>query len=137
MPWVVRDHDGAIVGTTRFYDIAQALPRLYIGYTRYAARPQRTGLDTEAKLPLLGHAFDTLGCIAVGFKTSWFDIASRTAIARLGARQDGVLRSHMRHADGSMRDSAVFSIIDSEWPVVRSQLLHRLVRGQSATGNEQ
>lgn len=126
MPWVVRDRRGAIVGTTRFYDIARIVPRLHIGYTWYAARVQRTGLNTEAKMLLLTHAFDTLGCIAVGFKTSWFNHASRAAIARLGAKQDGVLRNHMRHADGSARDSVVFSIIDSEWPAVKANLLARL-----------
>ncbi|HEY0661527.1 MAG TPA: GNAT family N-acetyltransferase, partial [Lysobacter sp.] len=105
LPVVVRDHDGEIVGTTRYYDIDTRTPRLHIGYTWYAARVQRTGLNTQAKLLLLTHAFETLGCIAVGFKTSWFNQASRTAIARLGAKQDGVLRNHMRHADGSVRDS--------------------------------
>ena len=87
---------------------------------------QRTGLNTEAKLLLFGHAFDTLGCISVVLETSWFNHRSRTAIARLGARQDGVMRNHRRHADGTVRDSVIFSILDTEWPAVRSNLLARL-----------
>ena len=126
MPFVVRDRDGEIVGTTRFYDIATTVPRLHIGYTWYAARVQRTGLNTQAKLLLLTHAFETLGCIAVGFKTSWFNHPSRTAIARLGAKQDGVLRNHMRHNDGSIRDSVMFSIIETEWLAVKRNLQAKL-----------
>jgi RimJ/RimL family protein N-acetyltransferase len=126
MPFAVRDASGDIVGTTRYYDMAADVPRLNIGYTWYAARAQRTGLNIEAKSLLLGHAFDVLGCVAVGFETSWFNHASRTAIARLGAKQDGVLRAHKRHADGSIRDTVVFSIVQAEWPAVRTQLRHRL-----------
>ena len=90
-----------------------SVPRLSIGYTWYARRVHRTGLNTEAKLLLLGHAFEALGCIAVALETSWFNHASRAAIARLGAKQDGVLRNHRRHADGSVRDTVVFSILDA------------------------
>lgn len=128
LPFVVRDPAGGIVGTTRFYDIARNVPRLHIGYTWYAARVQRTGLNTQAKLLLLTHAFEALGCIAVGFKTSWYNEASRAAILRLGAKQDGVLRNHMRHNDGSVRDSVVFSILDCEWPAAKSNLLAKLER---------
>ena len=116
VPFVVRDADGEVVGSTRFYDWILPIPRLSIGYTWYAPRVQRTGLNTEAKLLLLTHAFETLGCASVYLETSWFNHASRTAIARLGAKQDGVLRNHRRHADGSLRDTVVFSILDSEWP---------------------
>ena len=126
LAFVVRDAAGAIVGTTRFYDMDTGVPRLSIGYTWYAPRVQRTGLNTEAKLLLFGHAFDTLGCISVVLETSWFNHRSRTAIARLGARQDGVMRNHRRHADGTVRDSVIFSILDTEWPAVRSNLLARL-----------
>lgn len=126
LSFVVRDAEGAIVGTTRYYDLDPAVSRLSIGYTWYARRVQRTGLNTEAKLLLLTHAFETLGCIAVAFETSWFNHASRTAIARLGAKQDGVLRNHRRHADGTPRDTVIFSIIDSEWPAVKHNLLHKL-----------
>jgi RimJ/RimL family protein N-acetyltransferase len=126
LPFVVRDAQGTVVGTTRYYDLDPAVPRLSIGYTWYAQGVQRTGLNTEAKLLLLEHAFETLGCIAVAFETSWFNHASRTAIARLGAKQDGVLRNHRRHGDGSPRDTVVFSIIDGEWPAVKRSLRHKL-----------
>lgn len=132
--WVVHDVTGDIVGSTRFYAIDPATPRVNIGYTWYARRVQRTGLNTEAKLLLLGHAFETLRCISVGFETSWFNHASRAAIARLGARQDGVLRSHLRHADGSVRDTVVFSILEAEWPAVKQHLQARLARGGQAHG---
>lgn len=128
LPFVVRDGDGGIVGSTRCYRLDPATPRLTIGYTWYARRVQRTGVNTQAKMLLLAHAFETLGCIAVGFETSWFNQPSRNAIARLGAKQDGVLRSHLRHADGSVRDTVVFSIIHSEWPAVRRNLQSRLER---------
>lgn len=128
LAFVVRDADGAIVGSTRFYDLEAGVPRISIGYTWYAPRVQRTGLNSEAKLLLLGHAFDTLGCICVVLETSWFNHRSRTAIARLGAHQDGVLRNHRRHADGTVRDTVIFSILDTEWPAVRSNLLARLAQ---------
>ena len=128
LPFVVRDAGGVIVGSTRYYDLARAVPRLSIGYTWYAQRVQRSGLNSEAKLLLLEYAFETLGCIAVELRTSWFNHASRAAIARLGAKQDGVLRGHMRHNDGSVRDSVVFSILDHEWPAVRSNLRTRLAQ---------
>lgn len=124
--FAVRNATGEVVGTTRYYDIDMSVPRLSIGYTWYARRVHRTGLNTEAKLLLLGHAFEALGCIAVALETSWFNHASRAAIARLGAKQDGVLRNHRRHADGSVRDTVVFSILDAEWPAVRANLLARL-----------
>lgn len=126
--FVVRDAGGAVVGTTRYYQFDRRVPRLAIGYTWYATRVQRTGLNTQAKLLLLQHAFEALGCEAVAFETSWFNHASRTAIERLGAKQDGILRNHMRHRDGSLRDTVVFSIIASEWPAVKGNLLARLRR---------
>lgn len=126
LPFVTRSADGEIVGSTRYYDLDATVPRLSIGYTWYAKQVQRTGVNTEAKLLLLTHAFETLGCIAVAFETSWFNHASRTAIARLGAKQDGVLRNHRRHADGSPRDTVVFSIIEAEWPAVKRNLQYKL-----------
>ena len=129
VPFAVRDGNGTVVGSTRFYDLDPSVPRLNIGYTWYAPGVQRTGLNTEAKLLLLTHAFETLGCVSVYLETSWFNHASRTAIARLGAKQDGVLRNHRRHADGSLRDTVVFSILHSEWPGVKSNLSHRLEQG--------
>ena len=126
LPFVVLDPDGQVVGSTRFYDLEPAVPTAKIGYTWYAPRVQRTGLNTEAKLMLLEHAFEALGCVAVFFETSWFIHASRTAIARLGAKQDGVLRNHKRHADGSLRDTVVFSLLDNEWPAARRHLQFKL-----------
>ena len=128
VPFAVRDADGVVVGSTRFYDLDPSVPRLSIGYTWYVPRVQRTGLNTEVKLMLLTHAFETLGCVSVHLETSWFNQASRAAITRLGAKQDGVLRNHKRHADGSLRDTVVFSIIDGEWPAVKRNLLAKLAR---------
>ena len=104
------------------------MPRLEIGYTWTAASAQRTGVNAESKLLLLTHAFEVLGCLAVEFRTHWHNHQSRTAIARLGAKQDGVLRNHRRLPDGSLRDTVVFSILDTEWPAVRNGLRHRLDR---------
>ena len=126
LPLAIRSAAGRVVGSTRFYGLEADVPRLDIGYTWYAQDVQRSGINTETKLMLLTHAFETLGCISVGFETSWFNHASRTAIARLGAKQDGVLRNRKRHADGSPRDTVVFSIIDAEWPAVRRHLQSRL-----------
>lgn len=126
LPMVIRDAAGEIVGTTRYYALEASVPKLSIGYTWYAPRVQRSGVNTEAKLLLLRHAFETLGCLAVVFETSWFNHASRTAIARLGAKQDGVLRNHTRHPDGTPRDTVVFSIIDTEWAAVKRHLQFRL-----------
>lgn len=133
--FAVRDAAGDIVGSTRYYDLDVSIPRLSIGYTWYAPKAQRTGLNTEAKLLLLGYAFETLGCIAVAFETSWFNRASRTAIERLGAKQDGVLRNHRRHADGSIRDTVVFSIVESEWPAVMRNLEFKLDQWDARTGH--
>jgi RimJ/RimL family protein N-acetyltransferase len=135
MPFVVRDAGGDIVGCTRYYDLDPSVPRVQIGYTWYAPSVQRTGLNTEAKLLLLGHAFEAMGSICVGFETSWFNLASRNAIARLGAKQDGILRSHRRHADGSVRDTVAFSIIESEWPAVKGNLVHKL-QNHGASGRD-
>ena len=128
LAFAVRDAHGRIVGTTRYYDLLPATPRLQIGYTWYARSAQRTGLNTEAKLLLLGHAFEALGCASVGLQTSTHNAASRAAIARLGARQEGIVRHHLRHRDGSLRDTVNFSIIDGEWPAVKAGLLHKLER---------
>ena len=128
LPFVVLDANGRVVGSTRYYGLEADVPKLSIGYTWYAPEVQRTGVNTETKLLLLAHAFETLGCISVVFETSWFNQRSRAAIARLGARQDGVLRNHKRHADGSPRDTVVFSIIDSEWPAVKRNLQARLAQ---------
>ena len=114
------------VGMTTYMNIDGANRHVEIGSTWYARRVQRTGLNTEAKLLLLGHAFETLKCIAVEFRTHWLNHQSRAAIARLGAKQDGVLRSHQIAADGSLRDTVVFSIVEAEWPAVKTNLRYRL-----------
>jgi RimJ/RimL family protein N-acetyltransferase len=128
MPFTVIDADGAVAGVTRFLRMSAANARVEIGGTVYAKRVQRTGLNTEAKRLLLGHAFDMLGCQCVQLRTNWFNRQSRTAIERLGARMDGVLRGHMRLADGTVRDTVVYSILAHEWPGVRLNLDTQLAR---------
>ena len=127
MPLVVRHNPtGDVVDCTRYFNVDAANRRLEIGYTWYAKRVQRTPLNTEVKLLMLGHAFEKLRCVAVEFRTHWFNFASRAAIARLGAKQDGVLRNHQIMPDGTLRDTVVFSIIESEWPTVRGHLRYQL-----------
>jgi RimJ/RimL family protein N-acetyltransferase len=133
MPFVVRDNaSGDVVGSTRYFNVDAANRRLEIGHTWYARRAQRTAINTECKLLLLTHAFESLHCIAVEFRTHWFNQASRAAIARLGAKQDGVLRSHQLMPDGSRRDTVVFSIIEGEWPAVKAHLRFLLARPRAA-----
>jgi N-acetyltransferase len=123
LPFVVIENaTGTIIGTTRYCNVDNRNQRLEIGYTWYAKRFQRTGVNTECKLLLLTHAFEQLGAIAVEFRTHWHNHVSRTAIARLGAKQDGVLRNHQKNADGGYRDTVVFSIINLEWPMVKKDL---------------
>jgi RimJ/RimL family protein N-acetyltransferase len=127
LPFAIRrNDDDRICGMTTYMDIDPVNRRLEIGSTWMAASAQRTPLNTEAKLLLLTHAFEVLGCIAVEFRTHWMNQQSRNAILRLGAKQDGVLRNHRRMPDGTLRDTVVFSIIDSEWPTVKRHLRHRL-----------
>lgn len=133
LPWAVIDAKGEVVGSTRYGNVDADNKRVEIGWTWYAKRVQRTALNTEAKLLLLTHAFEALDCAAVEFRTSWFNHASRNAIARLGAKQDGVLRKHMRMADGQHRDTVVFSIIDGEWPMVKRHLSFKLEQSNGST----
>jgi len=129
LPWTVREtRSGAIVGSTRFHDIDAPIDRVEIGYTWYAAGWQRTHVNAACKLLLLGHAFETLGCRVVGFRTDNFNAASQRAIEALGARRDGVLRHHKMRPDGSVRDSVMYSILASEWPDVKKNLAMRLMR---------
>ena len=129
LPFVVRRNaDRTVVGATTYCNLELDVPRLEVGYTWTAASAQRTAVNAESKLLVLGHAFEAVGCLAVEFRTHWHNHQSRTAIARLGAKQDGVLRNHRRMPDGSLRDTVVFSITDAEWPAVRSGLRHRLAR---------
>jgi RimJ/RimL family protein N-acetyltransferase len=126
-PFVVIDtKSGDVVGSTRFFNVEAAHRRLEIGHTWYAKRVQRSSLNTEAKLLLLSHAFDTLKTIAVEFRTHFMNQQSRAAIARLGARQDGILRNHQIGRDGIYRDTVVFSIVEAEWPAVRANLRMKL-----------
>lgn len=122
LPFAVFDASGVVVGTTRFYDIDRGVPLLKIGYTWYAQRVQRTGLNTEAKLLLIDHAFMEWGCKVVVLETSHENFRSQAAILRLGAKRDGVLRSNKRHHDGTLRDTHVFSILGNEWAELRSGL---------------
>jgi N-acetyltransferase len=129
LPFAVIDaSDGRACGMTTYMHVDAANKRVEIGSTWYRRRVQRTPLNTHCKLMLLSHAFDTLGCIAVEFRTHFFNSASRRAIERLGARLDGILRHHQRAADGTLRDTAVYSITAPEWPTVRSHLQWQLER---------
>lgn len=129
MPFVVREAaSNEIVGSTRYYSVDPTHRRVEIGYTWYAKRVQRTPLNTEAKLLLLRHAFESLKTVAVELRTNFMNHRSRDAIARLGAKQDGILRNHRIGPDGVLRDTVVFSIIESEWPAVRANLLLKLGR---------
>ncbi len=129
LPWAVRElRTGAVVGTTRYHDAVPAIDRVEIGYTWYAASWQRRHVNTACKLLLLTHAFDTLGCRVVGFRTDNFNFPSQRAIAALGAKPDGVLRRHQARRDGTVRDSVMFSILAEEWADVKRHLALRLAR---------
>ena len=134
LPFTARLHDpasgapGKVIGMTTYMNIDAGLPRLEIGSTWNAAGAQGSGTNPDSKRLLLAHAFDVLGCVAVEFRTHWMNMQSREAIARLGAKQDGVLRSQTRMPDGSLRDTVVFSILAAEWPQVRNGLDLRLAK---------
>lgn len=129
LPFAVRRRDtGSLCGMTTYMHIEADHRRVEIGSTWYAQSAQRTAINTECKLMLLTHAFETLKCIAVEFRTSFMNRQSREAILRLGAKQDGIMRNHMIMANGTYRDTVVFSVIEPEWPAVRSNLLHKLGR---------
>lgn len=123
---VIDEARGEVVGTTSYHDIVPAVRRVEIGWTWYARRVQRTHVNTTAKLLLLTHAFDTLGCHVVGWRTDNFNFASQRAIERLGARKDGVLRGHALRRDGTIRDTVMYSMRSGEWPEARAQLLYLL-----------
>ena len=127
MPFVVETPTGQVVGMTRLLRMSEQHRRVEIGGTFYARSVQRTGLNTEAKLMLLGHAFDVLGCNVVQIRTDWLNRRSQAAIERLGAKRDGVLRSHQMMG-GRVRDLVVYSIIAAEWPGVRTKLQFLLGR---------
>jgi N-acetyltransferase len=129
LTFVVRSLDGKVVGSSSYLHVDPPNRRLEIGNTWYSASMRRTGVNTESKLLMLGHAFDELNCVAVEFRTHFFNFTSRAAIERLGAKLDGVLRSHQLLPDGSRRDTVVYSILDVEWPAVRNNLEFRLNSG--------
>ena len=129
VPFAVIDpRTNSVAGMTTYMNVDAKHRHVEIGSTWYAKRVQRTALNTECKLMLLGHAFETWKCIAVEFRTHWMNHQSRDAIARLGAKQDGVLRNHQIAPDGSYRDTVCFSIIESEWLAVKRHLQYRLDR---------
>jgi RimJ/RimL family protein N-acetyltransferase len=133
LPWIVREKaTGAVIGSTRYHDIVSAIDRVEIGYTWYAARNQRSYVNTACKLVLLGHAFDALGCQVVGLRTDGFNFRSQRAIEALGAKKDGVLRHHGARRDGTVRDTVMYSILAAEWPAVKRHLELRLERHQAA-----
>jgi RimJ/RimL family protein N-acetyltransferase len=129
LPFVVRlNSTGKLIGSTRYHDILPDVDRLEIGYTWYARSMQRTAVNTESKLLLMTHAFEALGCAVVGLRTDNFNFASQRAIARLGARKDGVIRHSARRRDGTVRDTVMYSIVAGEWPEVKAQLQWQLER---------
>jgi RimJ/RimL family protein N-acetyltransferase len=126
LPFTVRDATGKIAGMTTYMNVDAGNRRVEIGSTWYGQWVQRTGLNTQCKLLLLGHAFETLDCIAVEFRTHFFNHQSRRAIERLGAKQDGVLRNHQIAPNGTLRDTVVYSILPNEWPTVQAHLTYQL-----------
>jgi RimJ/RimL family protein N-acetyltransferase len=128
LPFTVQDANGRTVGMTTYMNIDASNRRVEIGSTWYARSVQRTGLNTQCKRLLLGHAFETLGCIAVEFRTHRLNTQSRRAIERLGAQLDGILRAHQISPNGTLRDTAVYSITAAEWPTVRAHLDWQLAR---------
>ncbi len=117
---------GTVLGCSSYHDILPAVKRVEIGYTWYARRCQRSHVNTTAKLLMMTHAFETLGCHVVGWRTDNFNFASQTAIERLGARKDGVIRGHALRRDGTIRDTVMYSLRSGEWPEVKAQLLYLL-----------
>ena len=128
---VTDEASGTVLGSTSFHDILPPVKRVEIGYTWYAARCQRTHVNTTCKLLMMTHAFDTLGCHVVGWRTDNFNHASQRAIERLGARKDGVIRGHALRRDGTIRDTVMYSLRSGEWPEVRAQLLYLLDKPRS------
>ena len=126
LPWTVFDADGQIAGMTTYMNVDAPNRRVEIGSTWYAARVQRSAVNTQCKLLLLTHAFEKLDCIAVEFRTHFFNHASRRGIERLGAKLDGILRNHSIAPNGTLRDTVVYSVIGAEWPTVRAHLNYQL-----------
>jgi RimJ/RimL family protein N-acetyltransferase len=125
---VIDEASGRVLGSSSYHDILPAVKRVEIGYTWYARSVQRTHVNTTAKLLLMTHAFETLGCHVVGWRTDNFNFASQRAIERLGARKDGVIRGHALRRDGTIRDTVMYSMRAGEWPEAKAQLLYLLGR---------
>lgn len=132
LPFVVIENSSRkLIGSSRYLNAEQKHRRLEIGNTWYKSSAQKSGINTECKLLMLSHAFETLNSVCVEFRTHWHNHPSRNAIARLGAKQDGVLRNHQIDASGAHRDTVVFSIIEHEWPTVKKSLLYKSCRSKS------
>ena len=129
---VVEDATGRVLGSTSYHDILPAVRRVEIGWTWYAKSVQRSHVNTTAKLLMMGHAFDTLQCHVVGWRTDNFNFASQRAIERLGAKKDGVIRGRAPRRDGTIRDTVMYSMRAGEWPEARAQLLYLLGRHATA-----
>ena len=134
---VTNTASGEVLGTTSYHDIIPAARRVEIGYTWYAKRVQRTHVNTSCKLLMLTHAFETLHCAVVGWRTDNFNFASQAAIERLGAQKDGVIRGHAMRRDGTIRDTVMYSLRAGEWPEARAQLLYLLDKPRPAAPSKE
>lgn len=134
---VTNTASGEVLGTTSYHDIIPAVKRVEIGYTWYAKRVQRSHVNTTCKLLMLQHAFDTLACKVVGWRTDNFNFASQAAIERLGAQKDGVIRGHALRRDGTIRDTVMYSLRAGEWPEARAQLLYLLDKPRPAAPSKE
>ena len=123
---VTEQATGKVLGSSSYHDILPSVKRVEIGYTWYAKSAQRSHVNSTCKLLLMTHAFDTLGCHVVGWRTDNFNFASQAAIERLGAQKDGVIRGHALRRDGTIRDTVMYSLAQGEWPEVKAQLLYLL-----------
>ena len=132
---VIEEATGKVIGTSSYHDVLPAVKRVEIGYTWYARSVQRTHVNTTCKLLLLSHAFETLGCNVVGWRTDNFNFASQAAIERLGAKKDGVIRGHALRRDGTVRDTVMYSLRAGEWPEVKAQLLYLLDKPRQAASD--
>ena len=130
---MVDDATDKVLGSTSYHDILPAVKRVEIGYTWYGQSVQRTHVNTTTKLLMMGHAFDTLGCHVVGWRTDNYNFASQRAIERLGAKKDGVIRGHALRRDGTIRDTVMYSLTAGEWPEVKAQLLYLLDKPQPSS----
>ena len=128
---VIDEASGQVIGSSSYHDILPAVKRVEIGYTWYAQSRQRSHVNSVCKLMLMAHAFDTLGCPVVGWRTDNFNFASQRAIERLGAKKDGVIRGNALRRDGTIRDTVMYSLRAGEWPDVRAQLLYLLDKPRS------